>query len=94
MEPLDRQKARRIFIEVADLPEADRAAALERMCGGDASLRAEVEALLSAVNAGFFFSGGVRRSLEGSSHSSQAGRQRRGVFLARPRFPLKSFRHQ
>jgi eukaryotic-like serine/threonine-protein kinase len=45
----DRQKAaRRIFMEVADLPASDRAAALERTCGGDANLRAEVEALLRA----------------------------------------------
>ena len=43
-----RQQARRIFMDVADLRESDRAAALERTCGGDAQLRAEVEALLSA----------------------------------------------
>ena len=34
--------------DVADLPEADRAAALTRACGDDAALRAEVEALLRA----------------------------------------------
>jgi hypothetical protein len=44
----DRQKARRIFMEMADLPESDRAAALERTCGGDTNLRGEVEALLRA----------------------------------------------
>src|SRR5262245_2771652 len=48
MTQTDRQKARRIFMEVADLPESDRAAALERTCGGNAQLKAEVEALLSA----------------------------------------------
>jgi serine/threonine protein kinase/tetratricopeptide (TPR) repeat protein len=35
-------------MDVADLPQSDRAAALERTCGGDAKLRAEVEALLHA----------------------------------------------
>ena len=44
----DRQKAaRRIFMDVADLPASDRTAAIERTCGADADLRAEVEALLS-----------------------------------------------
>src|SRR5436190_14097189 len=48
MTQTDRQKARRIFMDVADLPESDRAAALDRTCGGDPNLRAEVEALLHA----------------------------------------------
>ncbi len=43
-----RQQARRVFMEVGDLPEADRQAALISACGGDATLRAEVEALLQA----------------------------------------------
>ena len=41
-----RQHVRRIFMEVADLPDADRAAALIKACGGDQTLCAEVEALL------------------------------------------------
>lgn len=35
-----------IFHEVADLPPEERGAALDRLCGGDAALRARVEALL------------------------------------------------
>src|SRR5262245_48106159 len=46
MTPDLRQKARRIFMEVAELPESDRAAVLERTCGADPNLRFEVEALL------------------------------------------------
>jgi serine/threonine protein kinase/tetratricopeptide (TPR) repeat protein len=43
-----RLQARRAFMEVADLPDAERAAALTRVCGGDATLRAEVESILRA----------------------------------------------
>ncbi len=43
-----RQKARQVFMEVAELPTTDRPAALARACGDDAALRAEVEALLRA----------------------------------------------
>ncbi len=43
-----RQQVRQVFMEVADLPEAERQAALAKACGGDAALRAEVEALLRA----------------------------------------------
>jgi serine/threonine protein kinase len=48
MKAIDRQQVRRMFMEVADLPEADREAALAKACGDDAALRAEVEALLGA----------------------------------------------
>jgi serine/threonine protein kinase len=44
----DRQHIRRVFMEVADLPQTERAAALTRICGGDVTLRQEVEALLRA----------------------------------------------
>ena len=43
-----RQRARQIFMEFADLPAAERGAALDRSCEGNAALRAEVEALLRA----------------------------------------------
>ncbi|MBS0197192.1 MAG: serine/threonine protein kinase [Planctomycetes bacterium] len=43
-----KREARRVFMEVADLSEAERPAALRRACGGDAALREEVEALLRA----------------------------------------------
>jgi len=44
----NRQQVRNLFMELADLPAADRPAALTRICGDDASLRAEVESLLRA----------------------------------------------
>ncbi len=40
-----------IFHEVADLPAGERAAALDRLCSGDHSLRARVESLLAADGA-------------------------------------------
>ncbi|WP_457426058.1 protein kinase domain-containing protein [Roseateles sp. P5_E7] len=47
----EQQRHRRafaIFDELIDLPEADRAARLETLCVGDASLRAALEAMLAA----------------------------------------------
>jgi len=46
-----RQRVRRIFLAVADLPEEQLQTALDRACGADAELRAEVEALLGAERA-------------------------------------------
>ena len=43
-----RERVRRVFMEVAELPEADRAEAIARACGDDVSLRVEVEAMLRA----------------------------------------------
>jgi hypothetical protein len=37
-----------VFLEVADLPESEREAALSRACGDDAALRSEIEVLLRA----------------------------------------------
>jgi len=51
MDSSHRHLARRVFMEVADLSEPDRAVALARACGDDAALRAEVEALLRAEHA-------------------------------------------
>src|SRR5262245_36289210 len=46
---------RAIFFEVLDLGPAERAAFLDRACGGDAALRQRVEALLRChANAGDF----------------------------------------
>ena len=39
-------KAAEIFLSVVDLPADKQAAALDRACGGEAQLRAEVESLL------------------------------------------------
>ncbi|MCC7170164.1 MAG: hypothetical protein IT459_06935, partial [Planctomycetes bacterium] len=46
-----RRDARRLFMEIVDLAEAERDSALDRACGGDAGLRAEVLALLRAERA-------------------------------------------
>ena len=52
-----RQRARRVFMEVADLPPEERAAALLAASAGDEQLRAEVQALLDAeARAGGFMS--------------------------------------
>ncbi len=42
------RRARQIFQEIVERPEADRAALLDAACGDDLALRAEVEALLAA----------------------------------------------
>jgi serine/threonine protein kinase len=46
--PIDFQRVQSVFQAVAELPPAERAALLERECGGDAELRRGVEALLQA----------------------------------------------
>src|SRR5262245_25135951 len=43
-----RKRARDLFMSIADLPEAERAAALAKECGDDAALQREVEVLLRA----------------------------------------------
>lgn len=48
MTRIDKNQAKRVFMELADLSAGERAAALDRACGSDAGLRAEVEALLRA----------------------------------------------
>lgn len=40
------QRAKDVFLEVCDAPADQRAAVLDRLCGDDSALRAEVEALL------------------------------------------------
>jgi hypothetical protein len=46
--PIDLQRLQTVFQAVAELPPAERAAALERECGADAELRRHLEALLRA----------------------------------------------
>jgi WD40 repeat protein/serine/threonine protein kinase len=47
--PLDPKQVQDVFLEVVELPDsAERAAALDRLCGGDAELRRRVETLLRA----------------------------------------------
>ncbi|MBC7772639.1 MAG: serine/threonine protein kinase [Pyrinomonadaceae bacterium] len=43
-----RQEVRRVFMEVAELPASEQAAALDLACKGNDELRAEVDALLAA----------------------------------------------
>ena len=55
MIPNNRQRVRQLFMELTDLPKADQAAALNRLCGDDEGIRAEVEVLLGAeMQAGEF----------------------------------------
>jgi len=51
-------QARRVFMEMAELPEADRRPALDGACGGHAAFRAEVDAPIRAEQqaAGFMAS--------------------------------------
>ena len=46
--PIDFQRVQGVFQAVAELPPAERAAALDWECAGDAELRRRVEALLKA----------------------------------------------
>jgi serine/threonine protein kinase/tetratricopeptide (TPR) repeat protein len=46
---LDRGKVQEIFADAAGLPATERRAFVERACGGDEGLRAEVESLLAAA---------------------------------------------
>src|SRR3954452_1631299 len=50
--PVDAARSKSLFLAASDLADpAERAAYLERECGGDAELRARVEALLRANDA-------------------------------------------
>ena len=46
MTPERYQQVKRVFAEASALPPAERGAYLERKCGDDVELRAEVESLL------------------------------------------------
>jgi tetratricopeptide (TPR) repeat protein len=46
--PADPQRVKDLFIAVSEVPAAERAAVLDRVCAGDADLRKRVEALLNA----------------------------------------------
>ncbi len=74
MSSSSRQEARRVFMEVVEMPPADRAAALARECGGNSALREEVDALLrTEEQAGRFM----------SSPTADAGVGSTGDFSAR-----------
>ncbi|MBM4186663.1 MAG: serine/threonine protein kinase [Gemmatimonadetes bacterium] len=58
MKPETWQRLDRVFFEALELPTAERAAYLDRVCGGDTAFRREVEAVL----AGHAAAGGTRDS--------------------------------
>src|SRR5215467_2210532 len=47
-----RERIEEIFLQAADVPPSERTALLDRMCGGDAEIRMEVESLLRADTTG------------------------------------------
>ena len=58
---VDAARAKSLFLTASDLTDpAERAAYLERECGGDAELRARVEALLAADGGAEGGEGGAR----------------------------------
>jgi len=61
-----------IFALVADLPLAERAAALDRECGGDAALRADVASLLAASDGSTTF---VRDAVSEEAETLAASRE-------------------
>lgn len=61
MSESNRQRVRRIFMDVAELSSAERTVALAHACGENAKLRADVDALLRAYErAGDFFAAPTR----------------------------------
>ena len=50
MTPEAWQRVKAVFDAARERPPAERASYLEAACGGDASLRAEVESLLAAAS--------------------------------------------
>ena len=54
MTPEAWQRVKAVFDAARERPPAERASYLEAACGGDASLRAEVESLLAAADTEVF----------------------------------------
>ena len=77
-------RAKSLFLAASDLSdEAERAAYLERECGGDAALRQRVEALLRANDASPLPPPGTE-DLTVDSHPARRRRQRRTSRCAGP----------
>jgi ATP/maltotriose-dependent transcriptional regulator MalT len=66
MTPPEFQRIEAVFDAVADAPVDERAALLDRLCAGDAALRAEVESLLAA-------SPGAKAQIRGAIGGAEAG---------------------
>ena len=73
----DPKRVKEIFLEAAELPdEAARTAFLDRACGGDARLRARVEALLRSHDPAGSFLGTPAAAVPDRDHAAtQAGRR-------------------
>jgi len=68
---IDPKRVKEVFLEAADVPdEAARAAYLDRACGGDAELRARVEALLRAHDPDGSFLGAPAAVVPDPGHSA------------------------
>jgi eukaryotic-like serine/threonine-protein kinase len=63
--------AERIFADAVELDEAARREFIERSCGGDAALRREVEALLSAAAASESYFDGLAQRVSGGSTDTE-----------------------
>ena len=60
------ERVQEIFLEAADLPEAEQPAWLDSACGDDAALREEVESLLRADREG---AGVLAKAIENAAES-------------------------
>ena len=79
-----RQRARRVFMEIADLAREERADALGRACGDDSALRAEVEALLAAdASAAGFMASPTAGDATVLGGPSSAAREHEGQLIGR-----------
>ena len=68
-----KRQARRVFMEIADLPENERQSVLLRECGSDQALRTEVEALLLAEQgAGGFMAAPTSDASDAGSSSASS----------------------
>jgi hypothetical protein len=62
-----------VFLEAAEHPAAERSAALDRLCAGDAALRAEVEGLLREHDEAGGFLGATRAALKAAGPAEGVG---------------------
>ena len=86
MTPELRAEARRVYLELLDLPVDQRAAHLERVCAGRPDLRAEVESLLrSDDEAGSFLADPSAKSVVDADATPVDDRARRASETAAER---------
>src|SRR5215471_11244756 len=76
MSSVDWQDVERVLATIIDLPEHDRAARLDELCGDHVQLRSEVESLLAAhKNAGVFLAADTKISSSNLPNKLLTGRQ-------------------